>query len=232
MAEHDEREEDVSRRYGELPREEPPPALDAAIRAHARSAVERHAAPLVPPAGRRQWYFPLAAAAILVLAVAVTWHVEREQPDMVAVVPSAEPARTMKAEEAQPPPAPEAPPRAKVQAERRAEAPIRDRAGENKDAREAEALAKQSSPAEAPAPAAPAARADEAQPRPQLGAMARSEAMRERAFAETPEQWLERIAKLRTEGKHDQADQALAEFRKRYPDFRIPAETLEKVEKK
>jgi hypothetical protein len=213
MSERDD-ELKASQGYRGLPQEEPPPALDAAIRAHARSAVEVHAAPLVPPTGRRQWYFPLAAAAILVLAVAVTWHIEREQPDMVAVVPSAEPARTMKAEEARP-----------------QQAPVRDRSGEKKEAREVETLAKQSRPAEPPAPAASASRADEAQPRPQLGAMARREAMQERAFAETPEQWLERIAKLRAEGKHDEADQALAEFRKRHPDFRISEEILKKVER-
>ena len=231
MSERDD-ELKASQRYRELPQEEPPPALDAAIRAHARSALEVRAAPLVPPTGRRQWYFPVAAAAILVLAVAVTWHVEREQPDMVAVVPPVEPARTMKAEEASPQQAPEAPPRAKRQAERRAEAPVQDRAGERKEeARDVEALAKQSRPAEAPAPAAPASRADEARPKPQLGAAARSQVMREQAFAETPEQWLERIAKLRAEGKHDEADRALAEFRKRYPDFRIPEETLKKVER-
>ncbi len=184
MSERDD-ELKASQRYRDLPQEEPPPALDAAIRAHARRAVGVHVAPLVPPTGRRQWYFPLAAAAILVLAVAVTWHIEREQPDMVAVVTPAEPARTMKAEEAKP----------------------------------------------QQAPAAPAARADQVQPKTQLGAMARREAMQERAFAETPEQWLERIAKLRAEGKHDEADKALAEFRKRYPDFRVSEEILKKVER-
>jgi hypothetical protein len=49
---------------------------------------------------------------------------------------------------------------------------------------------------------------------------------------EAPLPWLERIAKLREEGKHEEADRALAEFRKRYPDFRISEAMLEKVERK
>jgi len=50
--------------------------------------------------------------------------------------------------------------------------------------------------------------------------------------AEPPEQWLERIAELRKREKHEEADKQLQEFRKRYPDYRIPAAMLEKVEKK
>ena len=49
---------------------------------------------------------------------------------------------------------------------------------------------------------------------------------------ETPEAWLERIATLRKEGKHEEADKALAEFRKRYPDYRLTDEMRAKVEKK
>lgn len=218
MAEHDQRDEEVSRRYRELNAEEPPPALDAVIRAHARRAVEARST--------RPWYFSLAAAAVLVLAVALTWNVEREAPDMVAVTSAPPAAPVEKAEEkaeARDAPAPEP-------VRRRASKPkVEDSAGERE-------LAKQQAPATAAAPApmqAPAAemRADQAQPRPQLGAAARSEVMRQQAFAETPEQWLERIAKLRAEGKHDEADKALAEFRKRYPDFRISEETLKKVER-
>jgi hypothetical protein len=211
MAEHDPRDEEVSRRYRELDAEEPPPALDAAIRAHARRAVEARST--------RPWYFSLAAAAVLVLAVALTWNVEREAPDMVAVTSAPPAAPVEKAEEkaeARDAPAPEP-------VRRRASKPkVEDSVGERE-------LAKQQAPAAE-------MRADQAQPpspqsQPQLGAAARSEVMRQQAFAETPEQWLERIAKLRAEGKHDEADKALAEFRKRYPDFRISEETLKKVER-
>jgi hypothetical protein len=261
MAEHDEREE-ASRRYRGLPREEPPPALDAAIRAHARRAVEVHPAPLVTPTGRRQWYFPLAAAAVIVLAVAVTWHVEREQPDMVAVAPQSAPAPVAAAQRPEPPVGikDEAVEQRKLRsaapAKRQVEKPQDERARDNAAlAKESEAKARSdpspqpelaaksapsapakpapSAPAVAAAPAAPAAsRADEAGARaqPRLGAAARSEMAR--LYAETPEQWLERIVRLRAEGKHEEADRALAEFRKRHPDFRISPEMLEKVEKR
>ena len=38
----------------------------------------------------------------------------------------------------------------------------------------------------------------------------------------TPEVWLARIAELRKEGRTREADESLAEFRKRYPDYKIP----------
>jgi hypothetical protein len=52
------------------------------------------------------------------------------------------------------------------------------------------------------------------------------------AYIESPERFLDRIAELRKEGRHNEADQALAEFRQRYPDYRIPEEMLKKVERK
>ena len=80
MAEHD-RDEELSRRYRELAREEPPRALDDAILAAARREVRSHPAPLVAPSGRRSWFVPVAAAAVIVLSAVVTLHVQREQPD-------------------------------------------------------------------------------------------------------------------------------------------------------
>jgi DUF1009 family protein len=50
--------------------------------------------------------------------------------------------------------------------------------------------------------------------------------------AEPAEQWLQRIAELRRQGRHEEADKALAEFRRAYPDYRIPEATLERVEKR
>ena len=71
--------------YCELPREEPPRALDEKI-----LAASRRTRPL-------RWAGPLAAAAVLVLAVAVGVQVEREKPDAVVM-------------KAAPPPAPQAKP--------------------------------------------------------------------------------------------------------------------------
>ena len=51
-------------------------------------------------------------------------------------------------------------------------------------------------------------------------------------LAETPERELERIAELRVQGRHDEADKALAEFRKRFPDFKISQPMLERVERR
>jgi hypothetical protein len=39
---------------------------------------------------------------------------------------------------------------------------------------------------------------------------------------ETPERMLERIVELRREGKHEEADRLLAEFKRKHPDYRLP----------
>jgi hypothetical protein len=79
--------------------------------------------------------------------------------------------------------------------------------------------------AQAPAAAAGRRAAEPAEERaaPAAGAMLRSDG------AAKPEQWLERIAKLREAGRHKEADESLAEFRRRYPGYRIPEEMRARV---
>jgi hypothetical protein len=87
------------RRYRASASEEPGAALDAAIVAAARDAVQ------VKPFARR-WAVPVYIAATLVLAFGVTLHFERERPDLAAD------ARRSTTESASPPassPSPEKP---------------------------------------------------------------------------------------------------------------------------
>src|SRR5688572_8589764 len=206
----------ISERYRELGAEEPPRHVDEAILAASRRAVHVHPAPLVPPTGRRRWYFPVAAAAIIMLSVAVTWHMQIDEgPDPNGYIAPA--------------PAP---------AEQHAAPPMEEQ--EQKLERQAP-FAASPSPAPQVAPqAAPPVAASRMEERaresaPAAGARAPEAARADRALGkigeqatEPPEKWLERIAALRKEGKHEEADKALEEFRKRYPDYRIPESALKK----
>jgi hypothetical protein len=245
----DERDPKVSQRYREMPSEEPSRELDQNILAAARRSADKPHAPLVAPAGRHGWYYSLAAAAILVLAVAVTLHVERQQPDAELATPAtpASPAeqkpeaafqpapvpaekRQSNARQERPqayardpsPPAPVAAapaPAPQVQAEVRARSEV---AAENQS--EA-ARADAASAAERPAAAS-------GQVAPQAAPMRQSRDAVARLAAEPPERQLERIAELRKEGRHEEADKALADFRRAYPGYQIAAPMLEKVERR
>lgn len=50
--------------------------------------------------------------------------------------------------------------------------------------------------------------------------------------AASPEQWLQGIADLKRQGRNEEAEKQLAEFRRRYPDYRIPEAIAEKFEKR
>jgi hypothetical protein len=245
----DERDPKVSQRYRELGAEEPPRELDRSILAAARNAVDRPHAPLLVPAGRHRWYFSLAAAAVLLLAVAVTLHIERQQPDPEAVATSPVPPALPPASKAQneqrpareakpaakPVPAPKAgppqvftpdpKPRAVQDEPPRPTAP--QPSGREVRSRSEVAQARSAPQAGAPSAASESGQADSAaqRPAPAAGALAR-------LAAEPPEKWLERIAELRRQSRHDEADKQLAEFRKRYPDYRIAEPMLEKLERK
>ncbi|HYC37968.1 MAG TPA: hypothetical protein VEC19_16180 [Usitatibacter sp.] len=88
----------------------------------------------------------------------------------------------------------------------------------------AEKLATAPQTATAPA-AAPALRAKRLEAQPQAG-VARDSAAPPKDAREIE---LERIASLRAEGRHEEADKGLEEFRRRHPDYPIPPATWEKV---
>jgi hypothetical protein len=46
--------------------------------------------------------------------------------------------------------------------------------------------------------------------------------------AEPPQRWLERILELRKQGKHEEAEKQLAEFRRSYPDYKLPEAALKR----
>ena len=237
-----ERDDAVSRRYRELPADEPPRALDEAILAASRRAVHTHPAPLVAPAGRQRWYVPLAAAAVIVLAVGLTLRVQLEQPAVEDVTP----AQTTVLKDDAPKAAPRVESRAfSEEKPRSAQAPRREAQGAASapspfPAQPAEAPAVAAAPPPSGAPkaaqmrAAPAPRSDDAaRDNAERGSAAGALSMKKhlQEAEETPEKMLERIAELRRAGKQDEADKALAEFRKRFPDYKLSDEMRAKVER-
>ena len=221
----EERDPKVSQRYRELAADEPSREIDQAILAAAHRSLDRPHAPLVVPAGRHRWYYSLGAAAVLVLAIAVTVHVEHQQPDAeVAEAPPGVPAPApQEAKPASAPPASAAQPRPDMAAR-----------PERRQAYTAEPP---------PAPAAPApmesaqpgagAIAGSAKKEREAADMARAPApMAAQSAAIGPQRELERIAELRRQGRDEEADKALAEFRKRYPDYVVSDEMKAKVERK
>ena len=221
MTEPDER---IRRLYGTLPREEPPPALDAAVLVAARRAVAR-------PSLVRRWGAPVSIAAVLVLVVGVTLEMQREQPGVeTSVAPSPPPSSAAPSS----PPAAAAPdvsPLAKPAQAPKAETRMKAKTVPRRPQPEP-------APAAGPPPAAPEAKREaspsadalEAAPAGRMGAPAANlSSMKARAGFEDPKAELERIAKLRAEGKDEDADRALEEFRRRHPGYRIDDAAWERV---
>jgi hypothetical protein len=247
----DERDPKLSQHYRSLEPLEPPAALDQKILAAAREAADSPHAPLVAPAGRHRWYYGLAAAAVLVFAVALTLHLEREKPDLEAIAtvpgPTVQKGRIRIDEAKQP-------------AEERAAKPaapapfVPDPATTSSDGlRLAERLEKPAPAAAPPSPRTDTRRAQEERTRAEqaaataaatqaqadaasrarrvAGASEQPATARSMAAApENPERWLERIAELRSRGRHADADRELAAFRKAYPNYQLSEVMRERVE--
>ncbi len=238
----DEPEPKVTAAYRALGVEEPPRALDEAILAAAGRPARSWSA---------RWAVPLSLAAVVVLSVVVTLRIQHEQPEL-ATAPAAPAAA---------PPAPREAPTQALQPQVEDQVKPTAKAARKPEARQAEpkhfaeaqserAPAPAASAAVAQAPAPPAASGELASRRdaetaahaPRAAAALAKRAPAEAApaaepsaanlAAEAPERELERIARLRAEGRHAEADKALAEFRKRHPEYRIPEEMLKRVERR
>ena len=62
------------------------------------------------------------------------------------------------------------------------------------------------------------------------GAAAQAGRLSRQSDEASPERWLARIAELRHAGRDDEADRQLAEFRRRFPDYRVPEAMRRKIE--
>lgn len=266
----------ISRQYRDLGAEEPPRALDEAILAAARREAGARPGALQARSNRQRWYAPLATAAVLVLAVAVTLNMQIERPGIESPV--------AQAPQTPPPPRADQPAsqqelklKADMQLASSAKKPDKEMSSARaRDAGQAAPAAREPQPFAAEksigSAGAPARRADDSRDTassvtgtlarqmeertsrdaeaaaltPRLGPLQAQARRAENAEigksavaapqlqkqADTPEQELERIAQLRAQGRHDEADKAFAEFRKRHPDYRISEAMRERVERR
>jgi hypothetical protein len=250
----EERDPQVSAAYLELGAEEPPRALDEAILSAAhrqtRPWTQRYAVPL-----------GLAAVLVLSVTVTLRMqHEQPVEKEQVSAAPAQEPVLKLKPEvqlKAAEPPARQRQAKAEAQDAPKAFAEARR---EQAPPAPAPASAPMQAPVAATAPSAvgsAASRADrmdfgrstessvtgsnarQAEERTSRDAEAAARAPQvgplralAKSSAEAPEPELERIAQLRREGKHEEADKALAEFRKRFPDYPMTDAMRERVERR
>ena len=242
----------VRRSYRDLPREEPPESLDRAIIASAHRAVAPARRQWAVPVS-------VAAVLVLALGVTLRMQREepgietsmpsRVQPEQAAQAPRRDAEETRAAATASVTEKPEAPPKVVRQEKPKAKtAPL-----EKKDANIAafpdeklQTTAPVASPAPPaqPAPAAeppahatvqsaPAAPAAAAAPAPAMRAKSNAQGFAADAAKESQAdprlKELERIAQLRRDGRHGEADQALEKFRSENPQYKIPDALWEQV---
>jgi len=241
----DPRDPKLSRLYRQASQGEPPPALDTAILAAARTA----AAPQRPP---RPWWrrlqAPFALAASVVLAVVLTLSMERNPPaefDAPASAPGKEHPATEQKALAGPDVGTSALPASPAAAPpERKDAPRRAGVKQEMPAGARESLAPPPSPPLTAGSGAPESAAAKGLPAPAADVANESVAGSERrkslaapAAAPAPQAshdsaapvaqkppavWLDEIRSLRRQGRSEEAERSLREFRAAYPDYRLP----------
>lgn len=111
-----ERDDELSRRYRALARDEPPAAMDAAILAKARQGASTPGEGASgTPRGMARWMGPVSIAAVLVLGIGVSLRMQLEEPGVETSHPTSSPEYPMPSAEPAPveapaPPQPTPPP--------------------------------------------------------------------------------------------------------------------------
>ena len=249
MSEPQDRE--LSRLYREAEAAEPPRRIDDAILAASRRAVGSRPRAAGTELVRRS-SAPIALAATILLTFTVTLMVFQDLPEpdpaQVLMQPGAADARAEKRAESPPAeskPAAAAETKSELLVESRSDArrprtPESPRSGERASAGEAvrdisngppEKRESEPMRASRPTQPAPTTPAPSASPRsettstPQSAGGVAATASRlaaDETNERSPEKWLEDIRNLKAQGKSPEAERELAEFRKRYPDYRLP----------
>jgi Meckel syndrome type 1 protein len=234
--------------YRKLPHAEPDARLDAAVRAQAQRAVAAVAAPARTPASGR-WLPALSVAAVVAVAAGIAfqlgpqlWQRPASRPEVEsAAAPTTPPPATPQPVEttssmrkAAAPAATAAPvaqaPATEMQemenaasrpAPRAFPAPAQALRESTPPPPPAAAEAKPAMPAPATAPPIRAKQADTESAGAPAATLA-APATQDRNVTLYPEHWLANIRQMMRDGRHEEALRGLAEFRKRYPDYRLP----------
>ncbi|OQA33459.1 MAG: hypothetical protein BWY57_01178 [Betaproteobacteria bacterium ADurb.Bin341] len=233
----------LSRLYQKHASGEPPAALDAAILEHAQQALAHKK--LVTRSWWQRFSAPLALAATLTLALLITLNIERQTPEWVPP-PIVEEQAPAPVEQRQPTPPSQVKPSADPPVAAARETALPTPPSRTPTHTRAPAPSgKPPSPFPAAQPATPSAagaapahptqtEADEtARPLSRGGLPAQEEnlmpqekrrtvAPTTKAAARTPEIWIEEIRELRRQKKWSEAERSLTEFRRAYPDYRLP----------
>lgn len=228
--------------YRKLPQAEPDARLDAAVQVMAQRSVVTATPNSHTSARRRHWLPLLSAAAVVALAAGIAfqigpqlWQRPASQSEVEPVaIPSTPPP-------AAPPPAEMAPSTQKAAAPAATAAPAAQAPAA--ESRKMENAASRPAPRAFPAPAramqettpAPVAKAKPSMPAPAMAApmqMQQADAVsagavvapvvRDRNATLYPEHWLANIRQMLRDNRREDALRSLDEFRKRYPDYRLP----------